>query len=53
MSKDQRDAYHLIEGSNDTVDDLIEKADFCLGFETYDEICSHYFPDWEEIKKLR
>ena len=45
--------YHLIEGSNDTVDDLIEKADFCLGFETYDEICSHYFPDWEEIKKLR
>lgn len=53
MSQEQKQAYRLIEGSNDTVDDLIKKADLCLKYDTYDEICSHYYPNWEEVKSLR
>lgn len=53
MNNDQKQAYRLLEGSNDTIDDLLTIADHCLEFETYEEICSHYYPAWEYLKTLR
>jgi len=52
MNNDQKQAYRLLEGSNDTIDDLLTIADHCLEFETYEEICSHYYPAWEYFKTL-
>lgn len=54
MSKEQKQAYdYLTISPKNTIDDLLKIADYCLEFETYEEICSHYFPNWEEIKSLR
>lgn len=54
MNEEQKEAYRLLSTSpNNTIDDNLAIADHCLEFETYKEICSHYFPDWEEFKSLR
>lgn len=54
MNEEQKEAYRLLSTSpNNTIDDNLAIADHCLEFETYKEICSHYFPDWEELKSLR
>ena len=54
MNKEQKQAYDYLDISlKNTIDDLLTIADYCLKFETYEEILSHYFPDWEEIKRLR
>ena len=53
MNQDQKQAYRMMETSNSTIDDLLTNADHCLEFETYEEILSHYYPHWEEVKNLR
>ena len=54
MNKEQKQAYDFLTiSSNHTIDDLLTIADHCLEFETYEEICSHYEPDWEYYKSLR
>ena len=53
MNQDQKQAYRMLETSNSTIDDLLTNADHCLEFETYEEILSHYYPHWEEVKNLR
>lgn len=54
MNEEQKEGYRLLSTSpNNTIDDNLAIADHCLEFETYKEICSHYFPDWEEFKSLR
>lgn len=54
MNEEQKEAYRLLSTSpNNTIDDNLAIADHCLEFETYKEICSNYFPDWEEFKSLR
>lgn len=53
MNKEQKQAYDLITTSpNNTIDDLLRIADQCLEYETYEEVCSHYFPGWDFYKDM-